>query len=54
MVWEHPSPKMAERLVFPRLPDSPVYDIHSVFDEIREFNPQLAAGMFEHQYFVLT
>ena len=46
-VWEHPSPKMAERLVALQLPDLPVYDI-------RGFNPRLAAGMFEHQYFVIT
>ena len=39
---------MAERLVAPQLPDFPE------FDDIRFFDPELAAGMFGHQYFVLT
>ena len=41
-------PKMAERLVAPQLPDLPVFDF------IRRYGPELAAGMFGHQYFVLT
>ena len=38
---------MAERLVAPQLPDLPV------FDYIRDWNPDLAKGMFGHRYFVL-
>ena len=38
---------MAEHLVSPQLPDLPV------FDYIRRDEPELAAGMFEHQFAIL-